>query len=391
VPTTNRRPFRKQLALKLASLPVVGRKGMETYLRRKYGARVVTPAKVENFILAQQEMFDRAVEVRSLPWVLNLDTFSACNLKCPFCPTGTGQIDRKKARLPIEKAKKVIDLVKEHALVIQLYNWGEPFLNPDIFEIIRYAHDAGLFTVINSNLSIRVDDLAKKIVDSRLDRLQASVDGISQEALEVYRRKSEAKLVFDNVRAIADERIKQGVDHPVLDLAFLVFSHNEHEIDQLNAKQKEIGSDAFAPRRAFIFHDDLIPKHKDYQPLHAIFNHTCEFLYSELTVEATGVVSPCCTNMSEKWDLGPIEDITSLIELWNNPTYLAMRAVNAGKSTSEYLAPGEKTLCETCGLVDHPEIERGHLSPLPPSFVADGMEFDHKMETTQTIPSGSRR
>ena len=370
--------------MNLAAVPVLGEKITEAYLRRRYSARVLTPARVRNFILAQRERQARVVKVRSKPWVLNLDTFSGCNLKCPFCPTGTGQMDRRVARMSVDKAKRVIDLVKEHALEIRLYNWGEPFLNPHIFEIIRYAREAGLYTVVNSNLSITVSDLARKVVDSGLDRLQASVDGISQETLEIYRRRANAGLVFDNVRAISEERTRQGVDHPWISLAFLVFRHNEHELAQLPAKRREIGADEFWPRRAFVFHDSFIPTRADFQPIQAIFDDTCGFLYSELTVEANGAVSPCCTNTSEKWDLGDIDEVDDIEQVWNGPVFRGMRALaSGGVSGARKESEGKELLCEHCALVGECRSTKGKLSPLPPSLQASGVTYDHGLDDMQ--------
>lgn len=369
----------KRLALQFARTPGIGPKVIEHFLIRRYGRRVVTPRKVANYIRAWQERERRAVTVESLPWVLNLDTFNGCNLKCPFCPTGTSQLERAKARLSVDRAKRVIDLVKEHVLEIRLYNWGEPFLNPDIFEIIRYAHDAGLYTIINSNLSVKVPDLARRVVESRLDRLQASVDGLTQQTLQTYRRKSDAELVFANVRALAAERARQGAATPVLSLAFLVFRHNEHELPQLESKRREIGADIFYPRRAFIFHESFVPEHPDYQPMQAVFTGTCDYLYSELTVEATGAVSPCCANMSDQWDVGNIDQIGDLHSFWNNATYRAMRAFVGGHQPPAG-QPAGKTLCEHCDLVDHPGFRPGRLSPRPPAFRAAGLDYDHGLD-----------
>lgn len=378
-----RESIKKQIALKFAEVPVLGPKAVELYLRRKYCDRVVTPAKVQNFIQAQQDKFDRAVEVKSLPWIVNLDTFSGCNLKCPFCPTGTDQMERKKVHMPIERAKRVIDLVRDHALEIRLYNWGEPFLNPDIFEIIRYAREAGLFTVISSNLSVKIKDLPRKVVESGLDRLTASIDGITQETLQTYRRRADASLCFANIKAIAEEKVLRGKSQPSVDLKFLVFRHNEHELPHLEAKCRELGANSFLPRRAFIFHDSFVPKHPDYQPIGQIFHGTCDFLYSELTIEATGSISPCCTNASEKWDVGNLSELTDVREFWNAPAHRAMRAFNAGHQDAQSLAPGHEILCKTCDMVDHPHCGRGPLSPLPPSFQAAGITYAHGLDDHQ--------
>jgi organic radical activating enzyme len=374
---------RKRIALKLAQVPALGPKAIEIYLRRKYNDRVVTRAKVDNFIQAKQDMFDRAVEVKSLPWIVNLDTFSGCNLECPFCPTGTDQMQRKKSHMPMDRAKRVIDRVKDHALELRLYNWGEPFLNPDIFEIIRYARDAGLFTVISSNLSVKVKDLGPKVVASGLDRLTASIDGITQSALETYRRKAKMDLCFANIRAIADEKARQGSSTPSIELKFLVFRHNESQIPKLEAKGRELGADSFTPRAAFIFHESFVPKHPDFQPIRQIFHGTCDFLYSELTVEATGAVSPCCTNASEKWDVGTVESLDELRTFWNAPMYRAMRAFTAGHKDAESHAPGREILCKSCDLVDHPNCRPGPLSPLPPSFQAAGITYAHGLDDHQ--------
>ena len=379
--------IRKKIALELASVPLLGPKAMALYLRRKYCDRVVTPAKVRNFIQAQRDKLDRTVECKSLPWIVNLDTFSGCNLKCPFCPTGTDQMQRRKAHLPMARAKQVIDAVKGHALELRLYNWGEPFLNPDIFEIIRYAHDAGLYTVISSNLSVKVRGLAQKVVDSKLDRLTASIDGISQQSLETYRRRADADLCFENIKDITAERARQGVGSPAVELLFLVFKHNEHELGQLEAKRREIGADLFRPRRAFIFHESFVPQHPDYQPLTQIFHGACDFLYSELTVEATGVVSPCCTNTSSQWDVGTIDDLGGdLHTFWNSPVYRAMRAFTAGKPDAHILPPGQDILCKTCDLIDHPNCSRQPLSPLPPSFQAVGLTYLHGLDRKPSLP-----
>jgi radical SAM protein with 4Fe4S-binding SPASM domain len=387
MPVIDRR-WRRRIGSRFSALPFLGPRAAAIHLRRKYGARVVTPAKVQNFIRGQQERLSRALEVQSLPWILNLDTFSGCNLGCRFCPTGTDQLERPKARMPVDRAKRVIDLVKDHVLEIRLYNWGEPFLNPDIFEITRHAHDAGLFTVINSNLSVSVPGLARKIVDSGLDRLQASVDGVAPTTLERYRRRASAELVFANVRAIADERARRGVAHPSIELMFLVFCHNEHEIGQLEAKRRAVGADAFQPRRAFIYHESFVPKHPAFPPLQTIFQGTCDFLYAELTVEANGAISPCCTSMSERWDLGTIQELKELREFWNSPTHRAMRAFASGKRNAESIAPKRELLCQTCDIVAHRNFTPSSLSPLPPSFQATGVTYAHRIDSLEARQLG---
>jgi hypothetical protein len=168
-----------------------------------------------------------------------------------------------------------------------------------------------------------------------------------------------------------------------VELKFLVFKHNEHELGQLEAKRIELGADEFRPRRAFIFHESFVPKHPDFQPIVDVFEGTCDFLYSELTVEANGAISPCCTNTSEKWDLGNVEGLSDLRAFWNGETHRAMRAFVAGKPDAEGVAPGREILCRTCDMVSHPQCSKRTLSPLPPSFQAAGITYAHGLDSYQ--------
>jgi adenine C2-methylase RlmN of 23S rRNA A2503 and tRNA A37 len=123
----------KRVLFEAAAIPWVGGIVVEAALKRQLTSRAVTPEKVRNFLLAHRESRAKAIEVGSLPYILNLDTTNLCNLACPFCPTGTKQLKRKKTMLSLEDAISVIDRVRSHVLTIRLYNWGEPFLNRTIW------------------------------------------------------------------------------------------------------------------------------------------------------------------------------------------------------------------------------------------------------------------
>lgn len=377
--------LQQKIVLCASRVPWLGVHAIATGMRRKINPRAVTTAKVKNFMLAQRESVARAVRVRSLPYMINIDTMNGCNLACPFCPTGTRQLSRKRGRLSLDQVRKVIDACKDHALAVRFYNWGEPFLNPDIFDMIRYASEAGIHTTVSSNMSIRVDNLAEKILDSGLDNIHVSIDGLEQETLERYRRKADIDLVFENIRRLVALKKERGSRRPNLELVFLVFRHNEHELPRLQQVRKELGADSFEPSQAFIYHESFVPRDPRYQPAQKIFAHSCHYLYSELTVEADGHVSPCCTNSDERWDVGTIEDLADLRRFWNGPRFLAMRARNAGREPEEYGVGHLETLCDHCDFIGEAGCEAGKLSPLPPAFVAKGATFEHGLDEMPAV------
>ena len=350
-------------------------KPIEMEMRRKLGSRVITRDKIRNFVLAHRESVAKTIQVKSLPYILNIDTLNACNLACHFCPTALKALRRDQTRLSIDKAKAVIDAVKDHVLFIRLFNWGEPFLDRDIFEIIRYASDAGLYSIISSSLSVKVKDFGERVVDSGLDNLRVSFDGTEQSTLEKYRQRADFELVQENIRSIVSMKQKKGSKRPKIDLIFLVFRHNEHEIPHLPRIRSELGADSFILERACIYNESFVPRHPDFQPMQTIFHDSCHYLYSELMVEADGHISPCCTNTNARFDIGTIDDLSDLPKFWNSPELLAMRSLNAGM---EYSTPdGEKveTLCQYCRYIGNHKPRAGKLTPLSPSFIADGEDI----------------
>jgi MoaA/NifB/PqqE/SkfB family radical SAM enzyme len=350
-------------------------------MKQRLNPRAVTLHKVKNFLLANWESQSQALQVRSLPYIVNIDSVNACNLACPFCATGTRQLDRRKALFPTDKAKRLIDKVAPHTLLARFHNWGEPLLNKDVFELIRYASEAGIHTSISSNLSIEVENLAEKIIDSGLDNLHVSIDGLSQKTLEIYRRNADYELVLKNIRDIVRLKRERNSKTPRIELAFLVFRQNEHELELLDEMKQTLGVDAFTASNAFIYHSSFVPENTKYPPSQHIWSDNCHYLYSELMVEADGRISPCCTNTSEKFDVGHVDTLDDLSVFWNQPVFQAMRARSSGQVYVDQSGNSIPTLCDHCEYIGSAssDLIARDLSPLPPALIAAGETFNHQI------------
>ena len=357
-----RRSIRKRSPCRCRG-PLLGPKAMEVFLRRRYGDRVVTPAKVRNFIQAHRDMFERAAEVQSLPWILNLDTFSGCNLKCPFCPTGTGQLERSKARMPVARAKRIIDLVKDHVLEIRLYNWGEPFLNPDIFEITRYAttrasHGDQL------DLSVSVPTWPGRS-SSPARPAPASVDGWFRIARSTAGRQTRTSLL--QRQGHRPERTRQGVTHPSLELALLVFRHNEHELRSWRRSGASWARMCSGPPRLHL--PRLLHPRASGLPAHAGgFHGTCDYLYSELTIEGQRRPS---RRAARTWRRSgtPRRPDRSTCVLSGTARSTVPCGLHGGDTDAARHAPGRALLCQHCDLVGAPGLQAG-----PPLATAAGLQ-----------------
>jgi len=118
--------------------------------------------------------------VAKKPIEVHLSVTENCCLKCKMCDIW--KIKNKQKNLDLKTAKKIIDKLENWLGSFQItFAGGEPFLNKDFIEIVKYASKKGLKTSTNSNGYIINETMAKKVVDSKISQIFFSIDGLERE------------------------------------------------------------------------------------------------------------------------------------------------------------------------------------------------------------------
>lgn len=345
----------------------------------------------ENFLLAHYERALRVEKVLSRPFVLLLDPSSLCQLQCPMCPTGLengGKVGhgRKFYRAPRKLlSREIFDTVLaelgDYLFFVHLYNWGEPLLNPHLNYFIRELVQRDIAVDIHTNLSLPISDrVIGELIDSGLDRIEASIDGFSQETYGRYRVNGRFDLVRDNLVRLAAARDRLGAATQIV-WNFLVFRFNEAEIEPTRIFCEERGI-KFVRREAALseaLRDEFLPSYREGEILEDFFvqrarpfvpeaiagrpEQSCGWHYYYSVVNADGSVSPCCAPWESDWDFGKIEaGGTGFAEIWNGQAMQASRRDVAGRhllarlqssgalasiaSVDDFLKQG--TICQGC-------------------------------------------
>ena len=148
----------------------------------------IVKAPSENYSTAYQEYRSlwrsTAVEhvVTDFPLHLDIEITSHCNLLCTMCPR-THRVQRGEwinKHMSIEQFRSIIDEGSANGLrAINLNNFGESFMNKDLFQMISYAKERGIIDVmVHTNGTIMSEKIARKTIDSGLDKLVFSIDSI---------------------------------------------------------------------------------------------------------------------------------------------------------------------------------------------------------------------
>lgn len=311
-----------------------------------------------NYKLVNWQMSKKHTVVFGKPYMLVLDTTNLCNLECVWCPTGQNRKTRTLATMPKEKVFKIFDKFGPYLKEILLFNWGEPFLNKDIIEIMSYAKQYSSYLVVSSNMNIKLSyEDASKIVDSGLDKFIASIDGVSQKSYEIYRKKGDVSLAFDNLKILIKAKRDKKSITPEIVWQYLVFRHNEHEIEDAKKLALEIGVDRLEFSKPWCPTEwvSTIEQYSNYVANRADkeYKHKedyCNWLWNSVVINSNGSVSPCCSVEDEKEDFGNIFG-QSFFKLYNNKEFRVARQYNKNEKGGGH--KNRCTVCEHIGTCNH--------------------------------------
>jgi len=310
-----------------------------------------TTRKAVNLLLNKAEQMLRRTRLRSRPWKLVIDPTNLCTLRCPFCRTGRRDRGRAPGRIDTALFESLIDWAAPYAFTLDLFNWSEPLLHPDIIRMIQYAESRRISTRLSTNFALKVSpEQMRALVDSGLSSLAVSCDGVDQESYETYRRGGQFAQVMANLKLLIRTRAEMGSATPQICWFFVVFRHNEHLVDKARRMAMELGCDTFDTVTGFVDeHSDWLTTQKHKVAIEAS-RYGCPWLYKYFIVHWDGGVAPCCTEFSEQDDFFNLRDVP-LCEAWNHPTYVRARSLFGRRPLME----GTHVYCENCFAVTKSE------------------------------------
>jgi len=127
-------------------------------------------------------------------------------------------------KLPIEKMKNL-------RAVSFCGNFGDPLMHPDLNEIVDFFQAQQI--KISTNASLRSRQWWSKLGTNKNVTVIFCIDGIGEEH-ELYRRNTSYKKIIENAKAF----IQAG---GTARWQFIVFKHNEHQINQAKKLSEELG------------------------------------------------------------------------------------------------------------------------------------------------------
>ncbi|MDB0003610.1 radical SAM protein [Alphaproteobacteria bacterium] len=230
--------------------------------------------------------------VREYPLLIDLETVSRCNLKCPMCPTITDDFINRRVK-PFQKGQMDMDLITrilnevEGKIYSLRLSWiGEPTLNKHLIDAIKLAKQKNIKEVsfLTNGYKLK-EKYFLKLLDAGIDIITISVDGMG----DTY-NKIRYPLKFDDtvkkLEFIQNYKTKNNLDKPLIKIQGVWPAIREYPEKFYNLFKPITDLIAFNPLIDYLHNDD--ESKIVYEE-----NFACPQHYQRLTIGSSGIATMC--------------------------------------------------------------------------------------------------
>jgi radical SAM protein with 4Fe4S-binding SPASM domain len=272
--------------------------------------------------------------VNGLPTTVTIEPTTLCNLKCPECPSGNGQLRRRKGNTEMKVYDHCINQIKKTTLWFLLYFQGEPFLHPELFRMIEKARRNNLYTILSTNGHFLNATNCERIIQSGLNRIIISLDGTEEATYSQYRKNGDFHKVTEGIKQLVKTKKAMKTRAPLIILQFLVFRHNQDQVKSIKELGKSLGVDSVQVKSAQIYNfrekTENIPTKTKYSrysfksnnepELKSKLNNKCRRLWYTTVITADGEILPCCFDKQADYTMGNVLQ-NPFQKTWQNEAY----------------------------------------------------------------------
>ncbi len=292
--------------------------------------------------------------LKGLPMSVSFEPTTACNLRCPECPSGLRSFTRETGNLKSDLFEQFVLGNKQYLSYLNFYFQGEPYINPQFLDMVAFAGKHNIYSSTSTNAHFLDDANAKRTIESGLDRLIISIDGTSQDVYEQYRKGGKLSKVIEGTKNVVKwkKALKSSTPHVVFQ--FLVVKPNEHQTEEVKKLGAELGVDEVKFKTAQIYDfengNELIPENDKYSRykkgmdgkyrIKNPLDDQCWKMWHSCVITWDGKVVPCCFDKDAHHVLGNISR-DALTDVWKSADYQRFRsAILKGRS--------EIDICKNC-------------------------------------------
>lgn len=252
--------------------------------------------------------------VNHYPENIYIEVTNKCNLNC--LPCSRKYLTRTKQNMLLSDFQIIINKLKNEDWIvpITLCGLGEPLLNHELLDMIKYAKKFNFNVSLISNSTLLTEDLTFQLLTSGLDRYSTMFDSIDKIEFETFRKGAKYDSTLDNILNLIYKNEELG--HPVwISLGSI---KSEMISKELETKQfwKDFPIDNYYNSTLLSLHTDSGLYEEAMKQAFGKKRFICLDPFFNLNIAVNGDCQLCATDCNYRWITGNIFN-NSLDEIWN--------------------------------------------------------------------------
>ncbi len=271
-----------------------------------------------------------------------IQTRTACNARCAFCPNTTVGDDLSQGTMDWDLFRKIADELTSHDMdEIHPFLMNEPLWDKDLPEKIRYLADRkkpGTKIKINTNASFLTEGTAKRLIDSGLDKLNVSFHGVRPEVYEYNMGNLKFTPLLRNVLRFKEMIDKSPNRKPGLRITMVKTRDIMEDRENIKAFWAEHGIGCNFRPLGNRNNKEVEMKGINWEEWRPYT--WCKRPFTQIYILFNGDCVLCCCDWNRTTTLGNLRHNT-IEEIWNGKAYKRVRDLFLNKDRQDLL-------CGTC-------------------------------------------
>lgn len=283
------------------------------------------PLKRFYSVIDNGEPHEKLKALPEFPRIIEMEITNHCNFQCLMCKTGTGIAKRQRGYMSPELFDKFLTDIDGKGCAVKFVGQGEPTLHPEFINFVKRAKDKGIVCHLTTNGSMFDADYMKKLIESGMDSVKFSFQGVTAEGYHTLRRKDDFESLLQKIEQFYQMRGEKAV--PFITIGTSVTSETKEEIDEFK-KRCEKFCDKIEVGVTTLEYIDLskisneqtkeyLVKMQQSQNQNMRRYHCCHQVFDVITVHWNGNICACCADNDEEMVLGNLEE-TTIADCWNS-------------------------------------------------------------------------
>ncbi len=275
-----------------------------------------------------------------IPSSVIMEVSSLCNVSCLGCAFHGphGFVNR-----PVGNMKKTVweSLIKEigswdKQVRLTAHGGGEPLMNPELKDILLLAKSfPNISTGFLTNGMLLDKNFSEFIINTSLEWVALSIDGVVPETHNQIRHKSDLATVENHLEILLDLKKKKHSDFPKVSINMVAYDIIKDQSDAFVKKWID------KVETVMVSHYRNPPKSKRW-PNMPEKRVPCNLLWSQAVVAWDGRLGLCCEDFNIDYSPGKIDENHSLLTLWNAPEFEQVRTLHSHGQFENH------PMCGTC-------------------------------------------